>query len=152
MCYALKTMNEETIKIAIYPTGVLSDTYYFEIKPNGKLLVETGVRTDDNLARTPFIQRENPYLYINANAVYDYRSEKSRIEKYKYKEIYNLVNQIYQSNIPNTGEIIDNWNIQILYKGDTVLQTVYCNIPQVQWLVDELISVSPIEIYLRGLS
>lgn len=147
----IKLKNNDTIKIAIYPSGGgLSETYYFEIKSNGKILVEKGDRTSNDLSKSNFMQRENPYK-DEKNVIYDFESEKKRLSETEIDKIYDLVNKIYETNIPNfEGLIYDSWNIQILYQGETLIQNCYDqDYPQIHELIDELMLMSPITINLR---
>lgn len=142
----VRVMNDEKIRIAIYPSsGGFFETHYFEIKPNGRLLVEKGYATGDDLTQNPYMIRENPYKY----ATYDFQSEKKWLTSDETDKIYVLVNELYIKDIPEVGEIFDSWTIQILYKGKTIKQDAYYEMPQLQELIGILTSVSPVEVDLR---
>lgn len=145
----IKIPNNERIKIAIYPSGVYNESYYFELTPSGKLIVENGVRTGDELTQVPFIQSK----YSNKkNIIFEYQKEIIRLNSDMADKIYALVNEINQEkNITFSTSIIDNWNIQILYKGKLIKQNLYSEntLLQINELVNELISVSPIEVDLH---
>lgn len=154
--YFVELKNNELIKIAVYPSsGGLSETYYFEIKSNGELLVEKGDRTGDDLTQNPFMERKNPYK--DKNTIYDFQSKKIRLTEPELKKIYiltsDIVNTFYAENIPDVGVIFDSWSIQILYQGKTIVQDCFNeDVSQIQELVNELISVSPIEVDLHNFS
>lgn len=142
----------ETIKIAIYPEGMYSESYYFELTPTGNILVEKGARTCDELTQSPFIQSENPYKG-KKNMMFEYEKEKTHIAADITKKIYALVNDIYkEENIITFKSLTDGWDIQILYKGNLIkqnLDTEY-TLPQINELVNVLELISPVEVDLRG--
>lgn len=147
----MKFQNNERIKIAVHPVGAYSESYYFELKPSGKLLVEKGTRTGDELTQGSFIQSKNPYKN-KKNIIFEYQKENTRLNDNITNKIYVLVNEIYEEqNITFSNSITDIWDIQILYKDKLIKQNLEMEytLPQINELVNELISVSPIEVDLH---
>lgn len=146
----MKFEDNERIKIAIYPSGVYNESYCFELTPTGKLLVEKGIRTGDELTQSHFIQSESPN---KMNIIFEYQKESTRLNSGVTDRIYALLNEINEEpNLTFSNSIMDNWDIQVLYKGKLIKQNLEMEytLPQINDLVNELISVSPIEIDLHG--
>lgn len=151
------TVNNNMIKIAIYPSSMypssegMSQTYYMEISQVGNLIVEYGHSMSDNLFHKPFIQKK---IYDNnKNILIEYEREERKLPSNLTNKIYNIVNTIYDEDTYILPEVADSWDIQILYKGEVVMQDCFVNTqPSVKELLDILISISPIEIDLHGWS
>lgn len=145
----MKFEYNEKIKIAIYPEGMYNESYCFELTPTGKLLVEKGVRKGDELTQRSFIQSENPNI---KNVIFEYQKEDIRISNDATNKIYSCINEIYEEeNIVDLKQLMDIWNIQILYRGKLIKQNLHTEdtLPQINDLVYELIAISPIKIDLH---
>ena len=132
----------EQIKIAIYPTGMRSETYYFVLNADGGLIVEKGTRVADDITQSPFIIKDS---------VYDYGTEQKQLSFSEISVIIDLASKVYEGDFNTEDRIIrDSWEVQILYKNKVIKQNYWVDIaPEVKELVDEFINVSPIEVNLR---
>ena len=132
---------DEQIKIAIYPTGMRSETYYFVLNVDGELSVEEGTRVGDDITQNPFIIKDSGY-----------KSEKKQLTTSENDVIIDLVSKVYEGGFGISDiEIEDSWDIQILYKGKVVKQNYWHNVsPEVKEVVDKFINISPIKVELRG--
>ena len=141
----ISNVDNEQIRIALYPSGGLSETYYFVLNTDGKLTAEEGTRVGDDMTQSPFIIKDG---------IYDYKSAKKQLSSSEINVIIDLVNKAYESDFEESDVIVmDSWDVQILYKGKIIKQNYYLgNSPQVKELVDEFIKMSPIEVELRGLA
>ena len=140
---SMESLINEQIKVAIYPTGGLSETYYFVLNAGGELTVEEGTRVGDDMTQGPFIIKDG---------IYDYRSEKKQLLPSEISEIIDLASRAYESDSGVSDVVVDDsWDVQILYEGKIIKQNYWHDIsPQVKELVDEFIKISPIEVDLRG--
>ncbi len=139
----ISNVDNEQIRIAIYPSGGLSETYYFVLNTDGELIVEEGTRVGDDLTQNPFITKDG---------IYDYKSAEKQLSSSEINAIIDLANKAYESDFDESDVIVmDSWDVQILYKGKVIKQNYYYGIsPQIKALVDEFIKISPIEVELRG--
>ena len=139
----ISNVDNEQIRIAIYPSGGLSETYYFVLNTDGELIVEEGTRVGDDLTKNPFIIKDG---------IYDYKSTEKQLSSSEINAIIDLANKAYESDFDESDVIVmDSWDVQILYKGKVIKQNYYYGIsPQIKALVDEFIKISPIEVELRG--
>lgn len=150
----LRINISKQIRIAIYPSsGGYAETYYFRLSSSRKLLTEKGERKGNDLTEKQFIQNKNPYKN-NESIVFDFQSEYKYLSNEMVEKIYSIVDEIYKKEcVDDVEKRYDSWTVQILYKGRTIKQDYFDNdIPQIGELIDELISLSPIYVDLRGFS
>ena len=133
--------SNEQIKVAIYPTGTLSESYCFVLNTDGELIVEKGTRQGDDITQNPFIKDSK-------------ETKKKKLSSSEISEIVDIANEIYKTNYRGINEMIDDsWEIQILYQKKVVRQDYWHNIsPEVKEFIDEFIKISPIVVDLHGWS
>lgn len=138
------TLEKNTIRIAIFPSsGGLSETYFFEIHPTGKCLVEFGTRYKNDLNITPFINKK-----------YDYVSKNQELSNSEQDYIVSLVSSLYNKGVNTYYELIyDSWDIQVLYQGKMLqYNCLLSNMTEIVNLVEKLKEISPVEIDLHVFS
>lgn len=130
--------NSEQIKVAIYPTGTLSESYYFVMNIDGELIVEKGTRTGNDIIQNSFIKNREEL-------------EKKNLSSSEVSKILNLANGISETDFNVANEIVyDCWEIQIVYQEKVIKQNYWSDTsPEVKNLVDEFIKISPIEVILH---
>lgn len=137
----MSTSTDEQIKVAIYPTGTLSESYCFVLNTDGELIAEKGTRKGDDIIQDSFIK--------------DVReTKKKKLLSFEVKKIIDVADEVFKNDCKTDDKMIkDSWEVQIFYNGKVIKQNYWHDIsPQVKELVDEFINISPIDVDLHGWS
>lgn len=127
----------QEIELAIYPTAIAEESYYFKLTDNGELLVKKGERISDNLTNNPFI------------GVIDI-SDKKNISTNEVASIFFDVKNICDKRYSQDSLMTDTWYIQILYNKKMVGQNYPELSSDVKMLVDKFIEISPIHVNIHS--
>lgn len=137
VCLISLKMNFQSIKIAIYPTAITDESYYFELYKNGKLLCQKGERTEDDI-------RHNPFIDIS-----EFKEWKV-ISNTEVDKIYELAKDLNEVNKNEDIIFTDSWRVVVEYKNK-VHGEYYTNLTaEMNELLQMLMEISDIEIDLHS--
>lgn len=137
-----KDVDDDVImKISIYPTAVLDETYLFVVRSDKMLEVSKGVRKHQTFDSDFFLRK-----------VIDMKKRKLTAEESKV--LLDAANRIEETSDNFTKELIaDGWDVSIYYKGKIMDLNYYGNESvDLDVLVNQLITLSPITVDLHGWS
>ena len=82
----MNSKAHEQIQVAIYQTGMFSETYYFVLDADGGLTIEKGTRVGDDITQNPFIIKDSSY---------DYKTERKQLSGLEISTMIDLANKVY---------------------------------------------------------
>jgi hypothetical protein len=128
------------MKLAIFPTGTIDETYYFVMK-NNLLICSVGTRYNDSINTKKFMKSIN-------------ESKEIKLSDQNYKEILKLLNNIKDTSLNNEKQqILDSWHVLLLYDGKIYEEDYWQNESDAfKKIIEKIISLSPITIDLHGWS
>ncbi|EPY08102.1 hypothetical protein PAALTS15_06499 [Paenibacillus alvei TS-15] len=135
-----KDVDDDVImKISIYPTAVLDETYLFVVRSDKMLEVSKGVR-------------KHQTFDFHLRKVIDIKKRKLTAEESKV--LLDAANRIEETSDNITKKLIeDGWDVSIYYKGKIMDLHYYGNESKdLDVLVNQLILLSPITVDLHGWS
>lgn len=154
LCFAItsctdtnKPVPQNNIIIAIYPCGTNEETYYFTLSDN-ELNVKLG--TKEHESSVGMTDRES---IANTSFMKKVKSvETKQLSDSDTDGIIAILDKLYTNDINiEPPVVIDSWEIQIYYKGSVLTQNCWePDYEEINLLIEELKSISPIEINLHG--
>ncbi|MCM3292501.1 hypothetical protein M3661_20490 [Paenibacillus sp. MER 180] len=134
-----KDVDDVIMKISIYPTAVLDETYLFVVRSDKTLEVSKGVR-------------KNQTSDFHLRKVID--TKKRELTAEESKVLLDAANRIEETSDNITKKLIaDGWDVSIYYKGKIMDLNYYGNESEdLDVLVNQLILLSPITVDLHGWS
>lgn len=135
-------LDNDVIIIAIYPTAISSETYYFNINLNGKLIASHGTRKSDDITSEKFLISNS---IINKQTLY--------LDQENIEIIIELLNKLENERESLKYYIAtDSWDIGIYYNQHSYKINYDFNNDNesVDKLIDMIIDISPIHVDIHG--
>ena len=142
-------LNEPNIvRIAIYPIGSMSGTYYIQLNiDNGSLSVEQGTR---RMSQIDFSVVEN--IMIRKPGV-DYEKTTAELSPDEVGSIIDQLSEIYANDsLIYTGRVADSWAITIKYNDKFFENNRFTNYPELVELATTLLDKADIKAEFHGFS
>lgn len=138
-------LSDNFLKVAIYPSSGLSETYFYRFSESGIMYCESGTRIGDDMTVEKFIHKKigKDKLAYEQRKVRLSEDELNRIKLY----LTSFDENIYEEKYPIT---YDSWEVQILYNERIYKQDYYALSSEVRKFIDYIINLSPIKVELRG--
>jgi hypothetical protein len=137
--YYFNNRGEEAyMKMAIYPTGTIDETYYFVLKNNSEFIFSAGTRNNDNINSKKFMK-----------SIKD--SKEIQIDTQDSKYISELLKTLKETYLDNDRQqMLDSWHVLLLYDGKVYEGDYWQNNSEAfQKLIEKIINLSPISIDLH---
>jgi len=132
--------DDAILKIAIYPSGGGDETYLFVLKPDEILEVSLGEIEEVTFESNLFLNKVN-------------ETKQKQLNVEDSKALLDAVNRIEEKSDTFQKELFkDGWDLSIYYKGRIMDMNYTSKSSEIEALINQLITLSPITVDLHSWS